>query len=161
MYEEEVDLPMDYDRLTEHLQTKNASFDRGLATYLTGHVAMRAALDQAIWEASQNDFRTIKKSQYRDTGVLQSPQQYMLAGQNPLESWAQAYKPSAQAGCSIVQPLSPRLPTEIQALLAVTPTNFTFDNTAPPVAIHQGSYHKRSYSYKPNGKPKRQHSVFS
>ncbi|KAI9844475.1 MAG: hypothetical protein M1837_005557 [Sclerophora amabilis] len=49
MYEEEDDdLPMQYRRLTAHLQTGSADFNRRLASYLTNHVAMRSALDQAI-----------------------------------------------------------------------------------------------------------------
>ncbi|KAG8629709.1 hypothetical protein KVT40_001328 [Elsinoe batatas] len=49
MYEEEDDdLPMQYRRLTAHLQTSNAEFDRRLAAYLTNHVAMRTALGQAV-----------------------------------------------------------------------------------------------------------------
>lgn len=49
MYEEEDDdLPMQYRRLTAHLQTGSADFNRRLAAYLTNHVAMRSALDQAI-----------------------------------------------------------------------------------------------------------------
>ena len=49
MYEEEDDdLPMGYRRLTAHLQTGSADFNRRLAAYLTNHVAMRSALDQAI-----------------------------------------------------------------------------------------------------------------
>ncbi|TIA45763.1 hypothetical protein D6C79_05480 [Aureobasidium pullulans] len=51
MYEEEDDdLPMQYRRLTAHLQTSNADFDRRLAAYLTNHVAMRAALGHNIGE---------------------------------------------------------------------------------------------------------------
>lgn len=49
MYEEEDDdLPMQYRRLTAHLQTTNADFDRRLAAYLTNHVAMRSALGAAV-----------------------------------------------------------------------------------------------------------------
>ena len=49
MYEEEDDdLPMQYRRLTAHLQTGSADFNRRLSAYLTNHVAMRSALDQAI-----------------------------------------------------------------------------------------------------------------
>ncbi|KAF1352339.1 hypothetical protein BDV97DRAFT_397371 [Delphinella strobiligena] len=51
MYEEEDDdLPMQYRRLTAHLQTTNADFDRRLAAYLTNHVAMRTALGAAVSE---------------------------------------------------------------------------------------------------------------
>ena len=49
MYEEEDDdLPIQYRRLTAHLQTGSADFNRRLSAYLTNHVAMRSALDQAI-----------------------------------------------------------------------------------------------------------------
>ena len=49
MYEEEDDdLPLQYRRLTAHLQTGSADFNRRLSAYLTNHVAMRSALDQAI-----------------------------------------------------------------------------------------------------------------
>ena len=39
---------MQYRRLTAHLQTGSADFNRRLSAYLTNHVAMRSALDQAI-----------------------------------------------------------------------------------------------------------------
>lgn len=52
MYEEEDDdLPMQYRRLTAHLQTGSADFNRRLSAYLTNHVAMRSALDQAITQS--------------------------------------------------------------------------------------------------------------
>lgn len=47
MYEEEDDdLPMQYRRLTAHLQTGSADFNRRLAAYLTNQVAMRSAVSQ-------------------------------------------------------------------------------------------------------------------
>jgi hypothetical protein len=49
MYEEEDDdLPMQYRRLTAHLQTGSVDFNRRLAAYLTNQVAMRSAMDQMI-----------------------------------------------------------------------------------------------------------------
>ena len=49
MYEEEDDdLPLQYRRLTAHLQTGSQDFNRKLAAYLTNHVAMRSALQQAV-----------------------------------------------------------------------------------------------------------------
>lgn len=49
MYEEEDDdLPHHYRRLTAHLQTGSADFNQRLSAYLTNHVAMRSALDQAV-----------------------------------------------------------------------------------------------------------------
>ena len=47
MYEEEDDnLPMQYRRLTAHLQTGSADLNRRLAAYLTNQVAMRNAAEQ-------------------------------------------------------------------------------------------------------------------
>lgn len=49
MYEEEDDdLPLQYRRLTQHLQTGSADFNKRLSAYLTQHVAMRSALEQGI-----------------------------------------------------------------------------------------------------------------
>ena len=49
MYEEEDDdLPMQYRRLTAHLNTGNADFNRRLSAYLTGQIATRTALDQVM-----------------------------------------------------------------------------------------------------------------
>jgi hypothetical protein len=73
MYEEEDDdLPMQYRRLTAHLQTQNADFDRRLAAYLTNHVAMRSALGQAVSDAWQNNqFNNI--GQLMNPGMMQQP----------------------------------------------------------------------------------------
>lgn len=75
MYEEEDDdLPMQYRRLTAHLQTQNADFDRRLAAYLTNHVAMRSALGQAVSDAWQNNqFNNI--GQLMSPNMMQAPQQ--------------------------------------------------------------------------------------
>ncbi|RDL32520.1 uncharacterized protein BP5553_08976 [Venustampulla echinocandica] len=49
MYEEEDDgLPARYRRLTAHLQTSSLDFNKKLSAYLTNHVAMRSAAEQAI-----------------------------------------------------------------------------------------------------------------
>lgn len=49
MYEEEDDdLPLQYRRLTAHLQTGSADFNRRLAAYLTNQVAMRSAVGQMV-----------------------------------------------------------------------------------------------------------------
>ena len=63
---------MQYRRLTAHLQTQNADFDRRLAAYLTNHVAMRSALGQAVSEAWQNNqFNNI--GQFMNPGMMQQP----------------------------------------------------------------------------------------
>ncbi|KIY02619.1 uncharacterized protein Z520_01084 [Fonsecaea multimorphosa CBS 102226] len=47
MYEEEGDdLPIQYRRLTAHLQTSSADFNRRVAAYLTHQVAIRSAIEQ-------------------------------------------------------------------------------------------------------------------
>jgi hypothetical protein len=58
MYEEEDDdLPMQYRRLTAHLQTNSADFNRRLSAYLTNQVAMRSALGQGIINAYAQDYQ--------------------------------------------------------------------------------------------------------
>lgn len=76
MYEEEDDdLPMQYRRLTAHLQTQNADFDRRLAAYLTNHVAMRNALGQAVSDAWQNNnFTNI--GQFMNPAMMQQQPSY-------------------------------------------------------------------------------------
>ena len=49
MYEEEDDdLPLQYRRLTAHLQTNSVDFNRRLAAYLTNQVAVRSAMEQMV-----------------------------------------------------------------------------------------------------------------
>jgi hypothetical protein len=56
MYEEEdYDFSTQHLRLTAHLQTQNAEFDRRLTTHLDNHVTMRSALSQAVLNCWQND----------------------------------------------------------------------------------------------------------
>lgn len=82
MYEEEDDdLPMQYRRLTAHLQTSNADFDRRLAAYLTNHVAMRTALGQAVSAQSQG---YINAAQFANQGSSAGHQQAAFAPQNPM-----------------------------------------------------------------------------
>jgi hypothetical protein len=85
MYEEEDDdLPMQYRRLTAHLQTQNADFDRRLAAYLTNPVAMRSALGQAVSDEWQNNqFNSI--SQFVNPNMMQMPpqQQQQMPPQHP------------------------------------------------------------------------------
>ena len=76
MYEEEDDdLPMQYRRLTAHLQTQNAAFDRRLHAYLTNHVAMRTALGQAVSDAwqGQPQYPNNGQQQYMNPGMMQMP----------------------------------------------------------------------------------------
>ena len=91
MYEEEDDdLPAQYRRLTAHLNTNSSDFNRRLATYLTNHVAMRQALDQAL------------SNSYAQTGQNWTPN-----GQNPQQMgspWMQNPGMLGQQFPTMIQP---------------------------------------------------------
>jgi hypothetical protein len=93
MYEEEDDdLPMQYRRLTAHLQTGNADFNRRLSAYLTNHIAMRSALEQSI----SNSYA----QQYPDAPQFANQQPMypspMLAHQGQQQMMQQPQSPSMQ-----------------------------------------------------------------
>jgi hypothetical protein len=74
MYEEEDDdLPMQYRRLTAHLQTGSADFNRRLSAYLTNHVAMRSALDQAITSSYAQQYPNAPQFAHNHQNVFPSP----------------------------------------------------------------------------------------
>ncbi|KAL8694001.1 MAG: hypothetical protein Q9218_001300 [Villophora microphyllina] len=74
MYEEEDDdLPMQYRRLTAHLQTGSADFNRRLSAYLTNHVAMRSALDQAINTSYAQQYPNAPQFAHNQPGIYPSP----------------------------------------------------------------------------------------
>ena len=74
MYEEEDDdLPLQYRRLTAHLQTGSADFNRRLAAYLTNHVAMRSALDQAITNSYAQQYPNAPQFVHNQRTMFPSP----------------------------------------------------------------------------------------
>ena len=74
MYEEEDDdLPMQYRRLTAHLQTGSADFNRRLSAYLTNHVAMRSALDQAITNSYAQQYPNAPQFAHNQQTMYPSP----------------------------------------------------------------------------------------
>ncbi|MCJ1477127.1 hypothetical protein MMC13_005798 [Lambiella insularis] len=74
MYEEEDDdLPLQYRRLTAHLQTGSADFNRRLAAYLTNHVAMRSALDQAITNSYAQQYPNAPQFAHNQQTMYPSP----------------------------------------------------------------------------------------
>lgn len=74
MYEEEDDdLPLQYRRLTAHLQTGSADFNRRLAAYLTNHVAMRSALDQAITNSYAQQYPNAPQFAHNQQSMYPSP----------------------------------------------------------------------------------------
>ncbi|KAL9036646.1 MAG: hypothetical protein Q9180_004179 [Flavoplaca navasiana] len=85
MYEEEDDdLPMQYRRLTAHLQTGSADFNRRLSAYLTNHVAMRSALDQAITNSYAQQYPNAPQFAHNQAAMYPSP--FMHQGMTPTQS---------------------------------------------------------------------------
>ncbi len=100
MYEEEDDeLPFQYRRLTAHLQTGSADFNRRLAAYLTNHVAMRTALDQAIassYAQQAQQFPNSPQLAQERASMFPSPLLNMSSSPMPAQSPAQASPMSGQ-----------------------------------------------------------------
>lgn len=91
MYEEEDDdLPLQYRRLTAHLQTGSADFNRRLAAYLTNQVAMRSAMEQMVNNSYPPQF---SNPQYPPTPstMFQSP----MLPQNMAQASMQNYNRAA------------------------------------------------------------------
>lgn len=101
MYEEEDDdLPMQYRRLTAHLQTGSAEFNRRLSAYLTNQVAMRSALDQAISNTYAQQYPNALQFAHNQPNMYPSP--FMPQGMTPTpaqspQSYMQPRFPSANA----------------------------------------------------------------
>ncbi|KAL8862499.1 MAG: hypothetical protein Q9178_000997 [Gyalolechia marmorata] len=97
MYEEEDDdLPMQYRRLTAHLQTGSADFNRRLSAYLTNHVAMRSALDQAITNSYAQQYPNAPQFAHNQPAMYPSP--FVHQGMTPVQtpqSYMQPPFPSA------------------------------------------------------------------
>ena len=99
MYEEEDDdLPSQYRRLTAHLQTGSVDFNRRLAAYLTNHVAMRSALDQAIHNSYAQQFPEAPQFAHNQA-LFPSPFAANELGGNPFEAQLspQAESPTQQS----------------------------------------------------------------
>ncbi|KAK3072831.1 hypothetical protein LTR53_006106 [Teratosphaeriaceae sp. CCFEE 6253] len=81
MYEEEDDdLPMQYRRLTAHLQTQNADFNRRFQAFIVNQVAMRQGLGNAAADGMPmnpmgNQYQ--QPGQFINPGYMQMPQQPM------------------------------------------------------------------------------------
>ncbi|KAL8713868.1 MAG: hypothetical protein Q9220_002013 [cf. Caloplaca sp. 1 TL-2023] len=85
MYEEEDDdLPFQYRRLTAHLQTSSTDFNRKLSAYLTNHVAMRSALDQAITSSYAQQYPNAPQFAHNQPGAYPGP--FMPQGMTPAPS---------------------------------------------------------------------------
>ena len=102
MYEEEDDdLPMQYRRLTAHLQTNSVDFNRRLAAYLTNQVAMRSAMEQLVQNnqlnAGQYNNQYTNAAQFAAQGqqpMYQSPMASHTMPPTPTGSYRSAPYPS-------------------------------------------------------------------
>lgn len=89
MYEEEDDdLPLQYRRLTAHLQTGSADFNRRLAAYLTNQVAMRSAMEHMVNNPYPGQYGNPQYPQ-NPSGMFQSP---MMPPQSMTNSPQQSYR---------------------------------------------------------------------
>lgn len=97
MYEEEDDdLPLQYRRLTAHLQTGSADFNRRLAAYLTNQVAMRSAMEQMVHESNPQQYNAMSANYQNYQNMFQSPMlpQHHNLTQSPVNSYRAAPYPS-------------------------------------------------------------------
>ena len=131
MYEEEDDdLPMQYRRLTAHLQTGSVDFNRRLSAYLTNHVAMRSALDQAITNSYAQQYPNAPQFAHNHQNMYPSPfiHQGMPQQQSP-QTYAQSpYTmsptppfPQVQNGRSQSASGGPEMPRYSQSLPTSSP----------------------------------------
>ena len=131
MYEEEDDdLPMQYRRLTAHLQTGSADFNRRLSAYLTNHVAMRSALDQAITNSYAQQYPNAPQFAHNNMNMYpspfmnpglpqqQSPQSYV---QSPYTMPSTPNYPAVHHGRSQSVATAPEVPRYAQSLPTSSP----------------------------------------
>jgi hypothetical protein len=110
MYEEEDDdLPMQYRRLTAHLQTGNADFNRRLSAYLTNHVAMRSALEQSISNSYAQQYPNAaqfanQQSMFPSPMLTHQSQQQMMQQPQSPSMYRQAPYPSPRVQQQGFQP---------------------------------------------------------
>ena len=159
MYEEEDDdLPMQYRRLTAHLQTGSADFNRRLSAYLTNHVAMRTALDQAITNSYAQQYPNAPQFAHNQS-MYPSPfmAQTMPQQQSPL-SYSQSYptpgatptyRPNPQVRPPSVSQGTPRYSP--QGRTAPSPVQGV--NALPQMERRQTSGSAKSASHSPHGAP--------
>ena len=90
MYEEEDDdLPLQYRRLTAHLQTGSADFNRRLAAYITNQVAMRSAMDHMVNNSYAQQYPNAQQYPQARPNMFQSP---MLPQQQMTHSPTNSYR---------------------------------------------------------------------
>ena len=147
MYEEEDDgLPLQYRRLTAHLQTGSADFNRRLAAYLASNVAMRSALDQAITSSYEQQFPNARQFSHNQPGVFPSPLMTQNVGFHPAQQppvHGSPHSPHQYRQSPYPMPGGQgfRQPSHRAGSIG-TPANFT-EGTSPGPAISQQIHHRR------------------
>jgi hypothetical protein len=117
MYEEEDDdLPHHYRCLTAHLQTHSTDFNQRLSAYLTNHVAMRSALDQAL-----RDSYTTQAAQ--QAGQAQNPYSTPASIMNAHMSYQAQMLGDSQPPPYIMQNMMPPMPTAMPTTMPLSPTH--------------------------------------
>ncbi|KAI9731418.1 MAG: hypothetical protein M1818_007808 [Claussenomyces sp. TS43310] len=131
MYEEEDDdLPVQYRRLTAHLQTGSVDFNRRLSAYLTNHVAMRSALEQTINQSYAQQFPNAPQH-YNQSAMFPSPmmpyqQQSQQPQHHPPEAmYRQPLYPMRMAHSSHQRSASIATPQELNGSSAASPVTPT------------------------------------
>ena len=153
MYEEEDDdLPLQYRRLTAHLQTGSADFNRRLAAYLTNQVAMRSAMEHMV----NNSYPQYPgaPSYQQNPNMFQSP---MLpqhsTPQSPMSSYRQQPYPSphhpnfrAMQG----RAYSTAAVNQVPGTPAVSSQSMDHRRMSTPAAIHPSSTPIQTDGVKPD-----------
>ena len=148
---------MQYRRLTAHLQTGSADFNRRLSAYLTNHVAMRTALDQAITNSYAQQYPNAPQfahnhSMYPSPFMAQpmpqqqSPLSYNQSYPTPstptYQHTQQARQPSVSQGTPRFSPQGMTAPSPIQGV-----------NALPQMERRPTSGSAKSASHSPHGAP--------
>ena len=153
MYEEEDDdLPMQYRRLTAHLQTGSADFNRRLSAYLTNHVAMRSALDQAITNSYAQQYPNAPQFAHNQnmypspfmTPNMPQQQSPSTFGQPYPTPGTPGYRPQARSASGTAH----GTPTFSPSMPAPSPVQ-----AVPPMDRRRTSASSKSSSHSPTGAP--------
>ncbi|KAI9773333.1 MAG: hypothetical protein M1840_007548 [Geoglossum simile] len=141
MYEEEDDdLPHPYRRLAAGLQTGSPDFNRRLTAYLTNHVAMRSALDQAITSSYAQTYPNAPRyvhnqSMYQSPFTMPQAQQ-MFYSPTPFDPTPPAPYPMPHATSFMQHP--PASPVNVPQRSATNPLH-RISTTAPLEPCHSRS----------------------
>ena len=144
MYEEEDDdLPLQYRRLTAHLQTGSADFNRRLAAYLTNQVAMRSAMEQM----TQSPYGQYPNGAYQGApGMFPSP---MIPQQQGMVQSPGAY----QRPAPYPSPHQPGFRQTHGRAYSMQTVPTPQGPLSPPASVQQGSMDSRRMSTPASAQP--------